>query len=327
MKFFIYFLLFMFLSFLVWVGVVFGQVGNPTKTSQWIFDAYEKKYEIAKSIKKRKIIVVAGSNALFGVDSKMLRRAFGMPVVNYGVNAGIELPLTLFLAKRVINKGDIIISPLEYPMYSYDGTAGVQMIDYILSREISLFWRLSLYEQFYILWHVSMKRVWDGYFNQSKTKVTKGLYGAHHIDENGDQINTQVKYRSAWMFGEVINNYAKKPEKYGEEFDKGAMGWGYLDNFVQWCKKRDVSIVFIPSTLLKDKSYFNDEKEKWFYENISKEVRDRGWDFVGNPYSFMYDKSLYFNTNFHLIEKAKDIRTKQIIEDLKKSSIVKNLLP
>ncbi|RUA00014.1 MAG: hypothetical protein DSY89_07400, partial [Deltaproteobacteria bacterium] len=59
-----------------------------------------KKEKIAKSIQTKKIVIVAGSNALFGIKSKMLSKALHMPVLNYGVNAGIELPLTLELAKR-----------------------------------------------------------------------------------------------------------------------------------------------------------------------------------------------------------------------------------
>lgn len=318
MKFFLGFFGTLVCCLLAWCGLVFGQMGKFTTMSQWISDVYTQKEEIAKSIDSKKIVILAGSNALFGVDSKILEKAFGLRVVNYGVNAGIELPLTLYLAKRVIKRGDVVLMPLEYPMYSYDGTAGVQMIDYLLSREPSLFWKLSLYEQFYILWHVEVKRVYDGYLHKGGAKVTKGLYGAHHIDKNGDQIKTAFRYRKPYM-DDAIKNHDLHPETYGASFDRDALGWRYLDAFVSWCKDRDVRVIFMPSTLMKNGSYFTKPQEKWFYENIAKEVRSRGWEYVGKPYSYMYDKSNYFNTNFHLINKARKIRTLQMVEDLKKS--------
>jgi len=151
-------------------------------TSQWIYDVYKKKESIAKGIKSRKILIVAGSNALFDIDSQMLSKYFKLPVINYGVNAGIELPLILYLAKRVINKSDVVLLPLEYPIYSYNGKAGFQMIDYLLAREPSFFWELTLEEQFYILWHISLKRVLDGYFYKGDKSTLSGVYGVHNID-------------------------------------------------------------------------------------------------------------------------------------------------
>ena len=318
MKFFIYFLVVLFSCFVLWSGIVFGQIGGLTKSSQWIDDAYEKKESIAKDIDGKKVVIVAGSNALFGIDSKLIENAFGVRVVNFGVNAGIELPLTLFIAKKVIRDGDTVLMPLEYPMYSYDGTPGVQMIDYVLSREASFFWNLSLYEQFYVLWHVDIRRVYDGYLARGGVRVSRGVYGAHHIDGYGDQIKTELKYKEPYMRSQ-IKKHILSPETYGASFDRNALGWKYLDDFVTWCEGKNVKVIFMPSTLMKSKSYFDDPKERWFYENIAKEVRKKGWNYVGKPYEYMFDSSQYFNTNFHLINKARKVRTLKMIDDLRKA--------
>lgn len=304
-----------------WVIGVVGQFHNPTLMSQWIADAYEKKQKLARDIKKKKIVIVSGSNALFGVKSPMLEDTFGVSVLNYGVNAGVELPLTLHLAKRVIKQGDIVLMPLEYPMYSYDGEAGAQMIDYLLSREADFFWEMSLYEELYVLWHVELKRVWNGYFSKSAQSVTEGLYGAHHLDEYGDQIDTGAMFRDEWMLQE-LNAAAKKPEKYGAAFNGDALGWKYLEAFVKWCESRDAKVIFMPSTLMWDESYKSDTKERALYEGLAGEVKKRGWRFVGEPYNYMYDKSYYFNTNFHLNEEGRERRTAQIIFDLKSSGVL-----
>ena len=320
MKFFGTFVTVLALCFGLWLALVWGTAGHPTRMSQWIWDVYEKKECIACSIAQRKILIVAGSNALFAIDSKMLEKAFGMPVVNYGVNAGIELPCTLFMAQKVIGKGDIVLMPLEYPMYSYKGEPGVQMIDFLLAREPECFRELTLKEQFYTVWHVSMKRVWEGYGAYTNTPVRSGLYGAHHIDSHGDQNGTAISQRTEGMYREVLR-HTQAPETYGKTFDAKALGWVYLERFVDWCKQREVKVIFMPSTLMYDKRYREDPKEAWFYSHIAQEVRKRGWIYAGNPYDYMYAPPLYFNTNFHLVEKARRLRTKKMIEDLKKSKI------
>lgn len=320
MRFLTSFILFIFGCFILLSFIIWGQAGKPTQMSQWIYDVYKKKINIAHLIKEKKIIIVAGSNALFGIDSQMLSDAFTLPVVNFGVNAGIELPLTLFMAQKVIHKGDTVIMPLEYPMYSYDGTPGVQMIDFLLGREAGFFKKLYFDEQFYILWHISFDRIVEGYLRAKNTPVTKGVYGAYHINKYGDQTRTEIKYRSDWMYKEVLK-HVKKPETYGAEFDKMASGWLYLEKFVEWCESKEVKVVFMPSTLLKDESYFAESNEKWFYEHIANEVRGKGWNYVGDPYDYMYAKELYFNTNFHLIESARKMRTEKMIEDLRESDI------
>ena len=128
------FIIFFILTTILWIFIILGQVNNPTKMSQWIFDAYNKKEQIANKIKGKKIIIVAGSNALFGIDSKMLSSYFKLPVVNDGVNAGIYLPLILEISKRIINKGDIVLAPLEPDMYSYNVKPYLERVRYHIDK-------------------------------------------------------------------------------------------------------------------------------------------------------------------------------------------------
>lgn len=311
LRYFLFFLFSLIFCFAIWSLLVFGQSKNPSKMSQWIYDVYEKKIDSLKKIKEQKILIVAGSNAMFGVDSKILSKAFDMKVFNFGVNAGIELPLTLYLAQRAINSGDIVIMPLEYTMYSYDGKMGVQMIDYLVSRQREFFLNLSFQEKLYLLWKIDLKRVIDGYFDKSNSKVEAGLYGYKNIDENGDQIGSDLKYRLDVYF----NSISTKPENYADEFNKDNLSWRYLEEFVIWCEKRDVKVYFMPPSLMKNEQYF--QADRWYYENLEKVMSQKGFNFVGNPFEYMYDKEYYFDTNYHLINEARVFRTKKMVEDLK----------
>ncbi len=302
--------------------VILGQTGNPTLMSQWITDTYAKKEHSAQTIKGKKIVITAGSNALFGVNSQMLSDAFGLPVINNSVNAGIELPCILYMAKHVIREGDIVIMPLEHSMYAYSGKSGVQMIDFLLSREPNCFWTLLPSQQFYVVWHATLDRIVKGYKSEGGKSVKKGLYGAHHIDNHGDQTHTEVKYRSKQMYEDVLRRYVTDPPyTYGKDFNRNAPGWHYLKNFIAWCKERNAKVIFMPATLMPDKSYYNNPKEQWFFTHIAEEVANRGWNYIGKPYDYMYDESLYFNSDSHLIDRGRTMRTEQMIRDLNMSGI------
>jgi len=165
------------------------------------------------------------------------------------------------------------------------------------------------------LWHIDLKRITKGYSGYKDRAVTAGFYGAHHIDSLGDQNHTALSDREAWMYDEVLK-HDKNPETYSKQYVKDALSWYYLEQFVDWCRRENVQVLFVPSTLMWHESYRSDSREAEFYVQIPKEVRKRGWTYVGEPYDFMYDKSLYLNTNYHLIDEGRKMHTQKLIDIL-----------
>ncbi len=319
MKFFTGFAVSFLSAALVWCCLVYGQTGNPSLMSQWIHDVYQKKKSSALAVKERKILIVAGSNALFGIDSPLLSERLGHEVINYGVNAGILLPATLHKATEVIRQNDMVLMPLEYPMYSYNGRPNIQMMDYIYSRDPVFFFHLTLKEQFFMVWELPVTRLVDGYFFKGGQPLTAGLYGAFNINAYGDQINTGPKFQTPGIANE-LNGHT--PNRYGQQFIKDALAWQYIDAFVQWCEKRQVTVIFMPSTLLGFDLYSRDRREREFYQTIPGIVRKKGYPFVGRPQDYMYEKKYYFNTDFHLNEAGRRLRTCRMADDLLASKLL-----
>lgn len=320
MSFIKFYILFLVLGLVVWALMILGQVSKPTKSSQWVWDVTQKKEYYAATLQSKKVVLVSGSNALFGIDSSMLSAALGMPVVNYAVNAGIGLPSILMQSQRIIKTDDIVILPLEYPLYSYDGKPGIQMIDYLYARTPWIIKELRWSEQLWLFWHVSFKRLLAGYSDGEEIRITQGLYGAHHINIYGDQINTE-KSRQSEAMKEELKRHQEHPETYSESFNTQALGWEYLTSFVSWCEARNVTVIFMPSTLMYHHSYRDDKKESAFYENIVNEVKRRSWNYIGSPYTYMYNEEAYLNTNFHLTDEGRKKRTLQMIKELQLSNV------
>lgn len=298
-----------------WIALIFFQVSRPTLSSQWIADVYEMKTSAAQQIEGNKIVIVAGSNALFGVNSKMIEEAYTMPVVNFGVNAGLLLPYVLLKSQSVLKRGDIVIMPLEYHFYTYDGVPNAQMMDQIWSRDPSFFWKLSLKEQWYMVWMTPFRRVVEGFLAQGGKKMMCGPYGYQNLDERGDQTHTSAQEAQQWDYDwDALKK--EFPRHYGADSKKNLEGLQWLRRYAVWAKENGILLIVTPPTMMKDKSYYDDPVERQFYDGLKQRVEGIGIAFIGNPYDSMYTREMYFNTDYHLNDKGRERWTRHLINDV-----------
>ena len=84
----------------------------------WVREMLVIKRNIVKQYDgRKKIIIASGSNSLFGIDTKQLTEEFHIPVINYGLHAGLPLQTILAEAAAAAEKGDTVILPLESGYY------------------------------------------------------------------------------------------------------------------------------------------------------------------------------------------------------------------
>jgi hypothetical protein len=297
-----------------WVVILLLQMGRPTLSSQWIADVYAAKTVRAVHIQGRRIVVVAGSNALFGIDSKMLEQAYDLPVVNFAVNAGLMLPYVLLKSQAVLRPGDIVLLPLEYHFYVYDGIPNTQMIDQIWSRDPHFLQSLTVGEQWRMIWMISLNRVMEGFRAAGGVPTMCGPYGHENIDDHGDQTHTSAEEAKAWASDwEALKT--ELPRRYGAQAEQD-QGWWWLRRYVRWAREQGIHLIFLPPAMMADPSYRHDPVEARFYTTLADRVRTLGVAFVGEPYSSMYPREWFFNTDHHLIDQARTRHTRRIIEAL-----------
>ena len=294
----------------VWLMAIYLQVGNPVLSSRWVFDVYTKKEKLATKARQPRMLIVAGSNALFGIDSSMLEKRYRMDVVNMGVNAGLLLPYVLYEAMKILHPGDVVLLPLEYPMFTYDGRPNEQMISYLYAFDPNFFWFLTWKERILVLWDTPLTRIFEGYIKTGTNPITNGIYGAHRIDANGDQTGTSA---SAMTDADKKAVASYGPHDYGKNFSKDVLAWEYLEAFVTWAKERDICLIFIPSVLMDFPYYHSNPRERYFYTHLPDEARKHGLCYLGRPFDFFYPRTYFFNTDYHLTAEARELNTRKII--------------
>lgn len=300
---------FFFFSFL-WFLLVYFNFGIETQSSKWVNDVYIKKESIANNIEKQKIVIVSGSNSLFGFNSKKIEEEFGIPVINSAVHAGLGMKYILYKSKNIIKEGDIVLLPLEYSFYQNNGKPKATYTDYIMSHDMDHFKYLSYKEKIDFILSVSFRRLYNGLRGKPLTP-TVGLYSVQNINNHGDQKNTNKEQMTKKNISKVnklkVDNIHNK--NLSNSF-KSAMG-----EYINWAKNKNICLIFMPPNHLYFEKY-KDDLYVDFLHNIEKYYSTREMHFIGEWFDYMYSHEYYFDTSYHLNKNGVEKRTLQAIEDI-----------
>lgn len=297
-----------------WLLGIEQQLNAGTPGSRWVFDAYQHKIAAADKAPGPRVLVVAGSNALFGIDSGQLEAFWNRPVINLGVNAGLGLPYILDLSERVARAGDVILMPMEYALYLDDGAANAQIIDYVIGRDADYWHRLSFFRRLEFAFGMTPERWLQGLQHLPDAAVTSGIYGAHHLDARGDQTHSTAADRTAADKAAVS---ASISWHYGARAAQEKGGWSLISAYAKWAQKNDVCVIAVPTVLLHHDQYEQDPQEAAFYASLPGRITALGIPYVGSPKDFMYPAEWLFNTDHHLQDWARVQHTARLIKLLK----------
>ncbi len=301
------------LSFVLWILGIYAQLGMATPDQYWVKQNYASKEAFARRFQEQKVLIVAGSNALFGFDSALLSNAIDKPVVNMGVHAGLGMDYILQRSKRVTDPGDIVIMPMEYTFYQAEGNPSQVLSDFVIAWDKAYFKEISTFEQLQIAFAISYKRFVKGLKMKDERELPaqRGTYSAQNINEYGDQINIEPEKMTARehsMVKAVIVD-SISTIKLSQHFKDT------MTAYLGWAKENQVCVIATPPNFMYFDAY-EDEKYKLFFQEIASFYKQQGIWYAGDAFSYMFAKEHYFNTRYHLNSVGAGLRTKQLISDL-----------
>lgn len=295
---------------LLWLIGIKWQLGVPTPGSRWVSEAYQLKLAAANNTKGPKVLIVAGSNAMFGYDSRRLSNYYQRPVINLAVNAGLGLPYILYSARQTAKAGDIVLLPLEYALLVNEPTFNAQIIDYVVARDLDYWRQLGRWQQLQIAAAMSADRWWQGLRHLPDVPAIGGTYGAHHLNAVGDQTHTAATDRSQADKDAVAR---AKTWNYGEQDRQDHGAWDLLAGFAKWAQSNQVCLIGLPTILLDRPSYHQDAVERAFFGGLPRRFQALGIAYLGQPYDFMYPSDQFFDTDHHLQDHARRLHTERVI--------------
>lgn len=258
------------------------------------------------SIQDPKIVLIAGSNFAFGINSKIIEDALHMPVVNMGLHASWGMDTMLNLTKKSINKGDIIILGFEYNLYN-EPDANYELVVNTLENNVSLYTRiLRPYNAFPII--ASYFQYFCDYFKditENNKHTYSGAYSRSSFNEQGDNV-----YDRPTFIAENI------PEQYltvnSTTISEDAIN--YLNQYAKYIRSKNAQI-YITFASTNETSFSPNTDLDAFVHYLKNHVNI---EIISDPYDYVYPKNYFYdgNGNYHLNNDAIIIRTNLLVNDI-----------
>lgn len=301
------------LSFLtccfIFLLVVFYQIGAETKVSSFYYGFDKIKSDFAHSINRPKLVITSGSNALYGVSSKMITDETGITTVNSAIYVGFGIDYILHRAQLILKPGDTVLLPLEYalyfPKFLPDKEGLNSLIDYVFAHEPAY-----LLNHPWLIVKMPLGRLMNGIFAKHHPYPPTDL--SPWISKSGDALGNRESDITEKERAELNRQGAIQITQLKFDADE----FRIIKNFAHWCHRNRIRLIATwPNTLWFE--VYNQPIYQEYFKTIEKFYKSIGVPLLGTYKEFMYDKSLFFNTIYHLNHKGVRIRTHQLIHFLK----------
>ncbi len=295
--------------FIIKLFVLFGMIisfllnVSPQYLKNYQASLIDKAYR-AESINEPKIVLLGNSNLAFGIDSEKIQDAFHMPVVNMGLHGGLGNVFHERMALLNVNEGDIYI--ICHSSYADNGKIGNLELAWITIENHWNLWK--------ILRSDDIKPMWETYPVYLKKCLSLWITGKGNIDDGG------VYSRSAFnKYGDI------EWEDNGYKYDFGEYQSGVSDisdNVVERLNSLNEYLNSKGATLLlagypiADTLRRSSNMEFIHFQNELKEKMNA--PVISNYIDYIYPCDYFFNATLHLNNIGKEVRTNQLIKDLKK---------
>jgi hypothetical protein len=307
------------------------QFGPYIKAEYWLRDIQIVKTYIQRSTSSPKIIILSGSNSLFGLDSKELSKYLEIPVVNLSTHGGLSLDYILGRNVPYLNRGDIVCLPLEYEYYATNEPYTQWFTDQVIAWDKAYFEGLSIVNKIKFISSVSALRLSENLINKCLKKNKRWLLPPEEVIRQvksswkSKNYNNEYHFRNLNNYGDLINtqnnirlsniNYPV----FEKEFYISKYAKNQLTKFFSYCQNNDIQVFITwPCSI---KSYHLDFKKKFFrkhIEEIKNFIDSQAVTVIGEPEDFIFDEFFFSDTRYHLNNFGKKLRTLKLASILLK---------
>lgn len=264
----------------VWTGIaalIALNLGVVVPDVYWETTGFDRKLAATRR-SGPKIVVVAGSNAYFGIKAGMLAAATGRNAANLAMQGAIPFRFYVTLLEKHLEPGDIVLLPLEYAYY---GNVHPSILARVKALEVSLalayrpehLLEMPLDEALGLLRFLTFQRLWEGLQERVKPPEAR-KYRAGKVDAWGDNIGD---YRAPDSHHHLRNALAEEAGRGLTRFNKTSDRVKSLEKFVAWAQRHDVTVMAVlPNTL--DAPPFSGPQLQVLRDEIF-----RFWDAMGVP--------------------------------------------
>ncbi|GKG92647.1 hypothetical protein CE91St38_06550 [Desulfovibrionaceae bacterium] len=313
---------------IVYISLISGPLYTPAE--YWIPEVYTLKDLRAAKITSPKIIILSGSNSLFGVCSDVLEKKLNYKVLNLAVHANLPLFFLEEKIKKYARNGDIVVFPFEYSLYSRNEpdmwmveqftTWGVEdMLRQNISTQVQYFIR-ALPAYFIRIMHI---------FSSLPIRTRNYIKNIFHEKKNLLTNDKIYSVDGVNIYGEFLCDKETTP-KIKEEFNKGisyiadsnlSMHFLQFADFIKtYSTKNDITILFASPVSIKNSSFdLENEVYKKQIHNLTSAICEQSLKFIGDISVYNFNVNLFYDTPYHLNAEGSIYRSLMLADDIAES--------
>jgi hypothetical protein len=279
------------------------------------FAATIDKHKALDSILIPAIILAGGSNLAFGVDSREVEKATGMPVVNLSLNGALGLDFILNELKYSIKKNDIVILSVEYFL--------PEKGKYDFKKILSNFYPPA--HKFYSRNYLSELEFYLEYDH----KIFKNIFSTNSfLFREAKAINpeTQIYVREAFnKNGDVISHLGKPNNK--QLNDRSRLVYRYwegienINKFCDFAASKNVGVFFVFPDYAISEYQRNTQSIHALESDLRKDLKA---EIINSPADLVFADSCFFDTVYHLNKEGREQRTRKLVESIKANKHLQN---
>lgn len=304
------------------------QIGAHVEAEWWLKDVYSYKDHVAARTESPKIIIVSGSNSLFGINSTIVEDITGVPVVNLAGHAAMDIDFYYMKLREHLGEGDIVVMPLEFTFLQRE-----RVTDWFVNNMLA--WgaedylsKLNLTGYLKFIVSVPKARLYQGILHQGganpikdESEIVAHLGKILETEGSGwrGYNYTSLNKQGDIVSGDKITTGFLKKSKHGFHYYGG---WDISDKFIQAFLKikrlvesRDAKLLLTWSVSMKNKKF---DLEVPRYQNNIGRIRDNlrknSIEIECDPADFHFDRNFFFDTHYHLNKQGAQMRSTNLAE-------------
>lgn len=292
-----------------------------------IFVSHSYKEFLLKNTESPRLIIDSGSNSQHAINSRMLEDEFNILTINIADNGGYPLRYKLLRLMAHARKGDIVILPLEWGHYTYQNPTK-NFLDNIFSQLNFYYNCLTFTEKIKLMFKTPFPSVVKYFlnndhlsryaklqteylsFNTYKKLFHEGdrgdykYHGSLPLADDGTKIKTCNEYvlGEQLLYGFVISDVFKENMQ-----------------LVLDLEKQGVKVILTWPTVAGNDCYEGKYAKAFlaFVDEIKNYLDEHNISHVGDVGDSRFGASEMLNTYYHVVDTARDMRTMQLISNIR----------
>lgn len=320
------------------------QLGAPMPAEYWVREVKIAKQHLARRVSVPKIVILGGSNGLFGIDSRLIERDTQVKTVNMSLHGALTLDYLLNYAMPVLNKRDTLILALEYNYYFHGNKEGACFTSWyannLMTWDTQYFMEMPLADKVCLMLSADPKRILNGVLAQYYSARLLDRFGKRRLLIDHEVINKMEKLAGererqsvALEYGlATMNEYGdfrvNAPSTYFEVPDYGfesrrifaqrSSKWRTFKYLAEYCRDHGVRLMIAwPPTIDGARTGVQSSLARQKLSVIRHELEGLGIQILGSPEDFSFNREYFLDTNYHLTATGGTLRTEKLVSLLK----------